>query len=181
MHTSSHVEWPVNLDQEIKLGVAAMQPTAGGTSATHASTATLSRQEAGLLPTSTYPRSPSCWHVCLHDGPSWPSSGSWQLGPFDSMNMCEGCTQRSLGCTMMRSAREAHGGCWTCYDVMKQHGEPWAKLRGGRGVVGSKSGKQTLAPRTNTYASNVSHDTLQGCQETSQGTCYTAHNVLGPR
>src|SRR5882724_4687198 len=52
-----------------------------GTSATHASTATLSRQEACLLPTSTYPRSPSCWHVCLHDGASWASSGSWQLGP----------------------------------------------------------------------------------------------------
>src|SRR5882724_5291544 len=26
------------------------------------------------------------------------------------------------------------------YDVMKQHGEPWAKLRGGRGVTGSKNG-----------------------------------------
>src|SRR5882724_6898035 len=118
-----------------------------GTSATHASTATLSRKEAGLLPTSTYPRSPSCWHVCLHDGPSWPSSGSWQLGPFDLM-MC---------------VRDAHSGLWDAlqwdiHNVMKQCGEPWTKMRGRRGVVGSKSGKQTLAPRTNTYASNMSHD-----------------------
>ena len=46
----------------------------------------------------------------------------------------------------------------TYYNVMKQCGEPWTKLRGRRGVVGSKSGKQTLAPRTKTYASNMSHD-----------------------
>ena len=46
----------------------------------------------------------------------------------------------------------------TCYDVMKQCGEPWEKLRGGRGVAGRKSGKQTLVPGTNTYASNMSCD-----------------------
>src|SRR5882724_42768 len=71
-----------------------------GTSATHASTATLSRQEACLLPTLTYPRSPSCWHVCLHDGPSWPSSRSWQLVPFDSMTC----------------VRDVHGSHW---DVLR--------------------------------------------------------------
>ena len=71
---------------------------------------------------------------------------------------CKGSAWQSLGHTMMMSAREAHSSDWDTLNVMKQHGEPWTKLRGGRGVVGSKSGKQTLAPGTNTYASNVSHD-----------------------
>jgi len=56
----------------------------------------------------------------------------------------------------------------THYNVMKQCSEPWAKLRGGRGVAGSKSGKQTLAPRTNTYASMCRVTALQVHQETSQ-------------
>src|SRR5882724_12653738 len=50
--------------------------------ATQATTAS-SRREARLLPTPTFPRSPSYWHVCPHDGPSWPSSGPWRLGQFD--------------------------------------------------------------------------------------------------
>ena len=29
------------------------------------------------------PKEPIAWHVCPHDGPSWPSSGSWQLGGFN--------------------------------------------------------------------------------------------------
>ena len=59
---------------------------------------------------------------------------------------------------MMMRVRKHTAVTGTRYDVMKQHGEPWAKLKGGRGVVGSKSGKQTLVPGTNTYASNVSCD-----------------------
>src|SRR5882724_8014539 len=43
--------------------------------------------QACLLLTSTYPRSPSCWYVYLHDGPSWPSSRSWQLGPSELMSV----------------------------------------------------------------------------------------------
>ena len=71
---------------------------------------------------------------------------------------CKGSAWWSLGHTMMMSVREHTAVAGTPYDVMKQCGEPWAKLRGGRGVVGSKSGKQTLVPGTNTYASNMSHD-----------------------
>ena len=65
----------------------------------------------------------------------------------------EGSTWR-----MMTRARKRTAVAGTRYDVMKQCGEPWAKLSGGRGVVGSKSGKQTLAPGTKTYVSNVSRD-----------------------
>src|SRR5882724_10331487 len=90
---------PVNLDQERpSLGLqqcnhqqeAHLPPTLwrmDGTSATHASIAVLSRPEARLLPTSTYPRSPSCWYVYLHDGPSRPSSRAWQLGPSEPMSV----------------------------------------------------------------------------------------------
>src|SRR5882724_11555449 len=89
---------PVNLDQERpSLGLqqcnhqqeAHLPPTLwciDGTSATHASIAVLSRPEAHLLPTSTYPRSASCWYAYLHDGPSQPSSRSWQLGPSKLMS-----------------------------------------------------------------------------------------------
>src|SRR5882724_10826299 len=59
---------------------------------------------------------------------------------------------------MMTRARKRTAVAGMRYDVMKQHSEPWAKLRGGRGVAGSKSGKQTLGPGTNTYVSNVSRD-----------------------
>src|SRR5882724_4035934 len=59
---------------------------------------------------------------------------------------------------MMMRVRKHMAVAGTRYDVMKQRGEPWAKLSGGRGVAGSKSGKQTLAPGTKTYVSNVSRD-----------------------
>src|SRR5882724_7285305 len=59
---------------------------------------------------------------------------------------------------MMTRARKRTAVAGTRYDVMKQRGEPWAKLSRGRGVAGSKNGKQTLAPGTNTYVSNMSRD-----------------------
>src|SRR5882724_2514851 len=91
--------------------------------ATHASTAASSRPEACLLLTLTYLRSPSCGHVCLHDGPSWPSIRAWQLGPFE----------------LMSCAWEVHGSHWdmlhgdVCWKhpVAKRMGRhlTWAKLR----------------------------------------------------
>src|SRR5882724_92040 len=81
----------------------AVRTSAEGTSASHMmpygatqATTTSSRQEACVLPTPTFLRSPSHWHVCRHNGPSWPSPGSWQLGRFD----------------LISCAWDVHGSCW---------------------------------------------------------------------
>jgi len=52
---------------------------------------------------------------------------------------------------------DATGGHWDVLQMYETCGESLggAKLRGEVGVVGSKSGKQTLVSRTNTYASNM--------------------------
>src|SRR5882672_6546837 len=112
-----------------------MQPTAGGTtasymmahdgtSATHASTAALSRQEAHLLPTLTYPRSPSCCisaytmgHPGLH-----PDLGSWDHSIDDR---CEGCTQWSLGCAAITCARGAQRSLG-CSMITCARGAQWS-------------------------------------------------------
>ena len=64
------------------------------------------------------------------------------------------------------------------YDVMKQHGEPWAKLRGGRGVAGSKSGKQHWRPELIHMHPTCHMTTLQGHWETSRGTCFKSFSIL---
>jgi len=59
--------------------------------------ARLSRQEACLLLTSTYLRSPSYWHVCLHNGPSLAFHRILAAGTIQIDVVCVGCTWWSLG------------------------------------------------------------------------------------
>src|SRR5882724_12489706 len=109
--------------------------------ATQATTAS-SRQEALLLPTPTFLRNPSYWHVCPHDGPSWPSSGPWQLGRFDPS---------SCAADAHSSRRDA-----LCGDQSVENEEPlmretweWRKAR---------KSKQRLPPTKKFIGQNMSHD-----------------------
>jgi len=62
----------------------------------------------------------------------------------------------------MTCVREADGGHWMHYNVMKQHGEPWSKLKG-EGMAGSKR-LTTMVPEL-IHMINVSRDHPQGHQE----------------
>src|SRR5882672_4780633 len=127
-----------------------MQPTAGGTSASHmmahdgtsatyASTAAVSRQEACLLPTLTYPRSPSCWHICqILDHPSLPPDlGSWD-------HLIQSC------------AWDVHGSHWDTlcgWEWHKDGGWEWHEAR---------KSKQRLAPTKNIWARTCHMTMLHG-------------------